>query len=87
MPEIMQKSRPPVNNGAHRSNPTEAESMLTIAQVLALVSLVALGTALVTSHTLFAWVCSGVSGVGVLLLIVDAIRDRHERNVPHGQAG
>jgi hypothetical protein len=85
MPQILDKSHPPVNIGAHRSALPEAESMLTIAQVLAVVSLLALVTALVTSQSLFAWVCSGVSGFGVLLLIVDAIRERHGRAVSRGQ--
>ena len=53
--------------------------MLIIALVLAVVSLAALVTAVVTSNELIAWVCIGSSALGVLLLIVDAIRDRHHR--------
>jgi hypothetical protein len=33
----------------------------------------------VTSNELIAWVCIGASGLGILLLIVDAIRDRAHR--------
>lgn len=53
--------------------------MLIIALVLAVVSLAALVTAVVTSNELIAWVCIGFSALGVLLLIIDAIRDRHHR--------
>lgn len=53
--------------------------MLIIALVLAVVSLAALVTAVVTSNELIAWVCIGLSALGVVLLIVDAIRDRHHR--------
>lgn len=51
--------------------------MLIVALVLAVVSLAALVTAVVTSNELIAWVCIGLSALGVLLLIIDAIRDRH----------
>ena len=51
--------------------------MLIIALVLAVVSLAALVTAVVTSNELIAWVCIALSALGVLLLIIDAIRDRH----------
>jgi len=53
--------------------------MLIIALVLAVISLAALVTAVVTSNELIAWVCIGLSALGVLLLIVDAIRDRNHR--------
>jgi len=53
--------------------------MLIIALVLAVVSLAALVTAVVTSNEPIAWVCIGLSALGVLLLIIDAIRDRHHR--------
>jgi hypothetical protein len=33
-------------------------------------------TAVVTSNELIAWVCIAASVIGVLLLIVDAVRDR-----------
>lgn len=55
--------------------------MLIVALVLAVVSLAALVTAVVTSNEAIAWVCIGFSALGVLLLIVDAIRDRHRRPV------
>ena len=76
MTGTLSTAHPPVNDD---STLPEGESLQTIAQVLAVVSLVALVTELVTSHDVFAWVCSGVSAVGVVLLIVDAIRDRQGR--------
>lgn len=53
--------------------------MLIVALVLAVIGLAALVTAVVTSNELIAWVCIAASGLGVLLLIVDAIRDRAHR--------
>ena len=53
--------------------------MLIVALILAVIGLAALVTAVVTSNELIAWVCIGASGLGVLLLIVDAIRDRATR--------
>lgn len=50
--------------------------MLIIALVLAVIGLAALVTAVVTSNELIAWVCIGASVIGVLLLIVDALRER-----------
>jgi hypothetical protein len=50
--------------------------MLIVALVLAVVGLAALVTAVVTSNELVAWVCIGASVLGVILLIVDAIRER-----------
>ncbi|MDT5128043.1 MAG: hypothetical protein QOH54_3687 [Mycobacterium sp.] len=50
--------------------------MLIIALVLAVIGLAALVTAVVTSNELIAWVCIGASVLGVLLLIVDALRER-----------
>lgn len=50
--------------------------MLIIALVLALIGFVALVFAVVTSNELVAWVCIGASVVGVVLLIVDALRER-----------
>jgi hypothetical protein len=58
--------------------------MLIVALVLAVIGLAALVTAVVTSNELVAWVCIGASGLGVLLLIVDAIRERAQRRVPVG---
>lgn len=48
--------------------------MLVIALVLAVIGLAALVFAVVTSNALVAWVCIGASVLGVLLLIVDALR-------------
>jgi hypothetical protein len=48
--------------------------MLIIALVLALIGLVALVFAVVTSNELVAWVCIGASVLGVVLLIIDALR-------------
>ena len=53
--------------------------MLIIALVLAVIGLAALVTAVVTSNELIAWVCIAASVVGVLLLIVDAVRERFRR--------
>ncbi|WP_204081070.1 hypothetical protein [Mycobacterium riyadhense] len=50
--------------------------MLIIALVLALIGLVALVFAVVTSNELVAWVCIGASLLGVVLLIIDAVRER-----------
>ncbi len=50
--------------------------MLIVALVLAVVGLAALVTAVVTSNELIAWVCIAASVIGVLLLIVDALRNR-----------
>ncbi|MEZ0338411.1 DUF308 domain-containing protein [Mycobacterium sp. pV006] len=50
--------------------------MLIVALVLAVIGLVALVTAVVTSNELIAWVCIAASAIGVILLIVDALRDR-----------
>ncbi len=54
--------------------------MLIIALVLAVIGLAALVTAVVTSNELIAWVCIAASVVGVLLLIIDAIRERQSRD-------
>ncbi len=50
--------------------------MLIVALVLAVIGLGALVLAVVTSNELIAWVCIAASVIGVVLLIVDAIRDR-----------
>jgi hypothetical protein len=52
--------------------------MLIIALVLALIGLVALVFAVVTSNELVAWVCIGASVLGVVLLIIDALRERQQ---------
>ena len=53
--------------------------MLIVALVLAVIGLAALVTAVVTSNEVVAWVCIAASAVGVLLLIVDAVRERKTR--------
>jgi hypothetical protein len=53
--------------------------MLIVALVLAVVGLTALFAAVVTGNELIAWVCVGASGLGILLLIADAIRERSNR--------
>lgn len=53
--------------------------MLIVALVLAVIGLAALVTAVVTSNELVAWVCIAASVLGVILLIVDAIRERQGR--------
>jgi hypothetical protein len=64
--------------------------MLIIALVLALIGLVALVFAVVTSNELVAWVCIGASVLGVVLLIIDALRERQRRDTepePAEEAG
>lgn len=53
--------------------------MLIVALVLAVIGLAALVTAVVTSNEVVAWVCIAASALGVLLLVVDAIRERQRR--------
>jgi hypothetical protein len=62
--------------------------MLIVALVLAVIGLAALVTAVVTSNELIAWVCIGASVIGVVLLIVDALRERSkgETSEPPAQA-
>jgi hypothetical protein len=50
--------------------------VLIIALVLAVIGLASLVTAVVTSNEVIAWVCIAASVIGVLLLIVDALRER-----------
>jgi hypothetical protein len=50
--------------------------MLVIALGLAVIGLAALVTAVVTSNELIAWACIAASVLGVVLLIVDALRER-----------
>jgi uncharacterized protein (DUF58 family) len=50
--------------------------LLIVALVLAVIGLAALVTAVVTSNELIAWVCIAASVIGVVLLIVDALRER-----------
>lgn len=59
--------------------------MLIVALVLAVVGLAALVTAVVTSNEVVAWVCIAASLLGVVLLIVDALRERQRRDT--GEAG
>lgn len=56
--------------------------MLIVALVLAVIGLAALVAAVVTSNEVMAWVCIGASALGVLLLIIDAVRERAQRRVP-----
>ena len=60
--------------------------MLIVALVLAVIGLAALVTAVVTSNELIAWVCIAASVIGVLLLIVDALRDRSKGEAEEEQA-
>jgi len=54
--------------------------MLIVALVLAVIGLAALVTAVVTSNEVVAWVCIAASALGVVLLIIDAVRERkHSR--------
>jgi hypothetical protein len=60
--------------------------MLIVALVLAVIGLAALVTAVVTSNELIAWVCIVASVIGVLLLIVDALRERSRREAGEASA-
>ena len=60
--------------------------MLIVALVLAVIGLAALVTAVVTSNELVAWVCIAASVIGVILLIVDAIRERQHRRLGAAEA-
>lgn len=53
--------------------------MLIVALALAVIGLAALVAAVVTSNEFLAWVCIAASGLGVLLLIVDAIKERQTK--------
>ncbi len=55
--------------------------MLIVALVLAVIGLVALVTAVVTSNELIAWICIAASSLGVILLIVDAVRERQVKRI------
>jgi hypothetical protein len=54
--------------------------MLIVALVMAVIGLAALVAAVVTSNEVIAWVCIGASVIGVVLLIVDALRERQHRD-------
>jgi type II secretory pathway pseudopilin PulG len=53
--------------------------MLLIALVLAVIGLAALVFAVVTSNEFIAYICIAASVLGVILLIVDALRERQRR--------
>jgi hypothetical protein len=58
--------------------------MLITALILAVIGFAALITAVATSNELIAWVCIGASGLGIALLIVDAIREQFRRPAAPG---
>lgn len=60
--------------------------MLIIALALAVIGLAALVFAVVTSNALVAWVCIAASALGVLLLTVDALRDRSRQRPEPSEA-
>jgi len=61
--------------------------MLIVALVMAVIGLAALVTAVVTSNEVIAWVCIAASVIGVVLLIVDAVREMQRRDAaPAGDA-
>jgi hypothetical protein len=60
--------------------------MLIVALVLALIGLGALVLAVVTGNELIAWVCIVASVIGVVLLIVDAVRDRSKGDADESSA-
>ena len=53
--------------------------MLIVALALAVIGLASLVTAVVTSNEIVAWVCIGASALGVILLVVDAVRERQAK--------
>src|SRR5689334_1679290 len=59
--------------------------MLIVALVLAVIGLAALVLAVVTSNALIAWVCIAASVIGVVLLIVDALRDRSKSSADENE--
>jgi hypothetical protein len=61
--------------------------MLIIALVLAVIGLAALVFAVVTSNEFIAYVCIAASVLGVILLIVDALRERQRRGADGGKPG
>ena len=61
--------------------------MLIVALVMAVIGLAALVTAVVTSNEVIAWVCIAASVIGVVLLIVDAVRERQRRDTAHATDG
>jgi hypothetical protein len=60
--------------------------MLIIALVLAVIGLAALVTAVVTGNAVIAWLCIAASVVGVVLLIVDAVRERSRKPAAAAEA-
>ncbi|MGC2653236.1 MAG: hypothetical protein WA317_06465, partial [Mycobacterium sp.] len=61
--------------------------MLLIALVLAVIGLAALVFAVVTSNEFIAYICIAASVLGVILLIVDALRERQRRAVDGDKLG
>jgi hypothetical protein len=61
--------------------------MLIVALVLAVIGLAALVTAVVTSNELIAWVCIAASVIGVVLLIIDALRERSRGEAGDDESG
>ena len=59
--------------------------MLIVALVMAVIAIAALATAVVTSNVTIAWVCIGASLIGVVLLIVDALRERQRADAEAGE--
>src|SRR6201991_1853088 len=60
--------------------------MLIVALVLAVIGLPALVTAVGTSNELIAWVCIAARVIGVVLLIVDALRERSKGDTSEAPA-
>jgi hypothetical protein len=61
--------------------------MLIAALALAVIGLVALVTAVVTGNEVVAWACIAASSLGVILLVIDAIRERQRSGSALGAAG
>lgn len=61
--------------------------MLIVALALAVIGLAALVTAVVTSNEIVAWVCIAASALGVILLVVDAVRERQGKRAAALTAG
>jgi hypothetical protein len=60
--------------------------MLIVALVMAIIGLAALVTAVVTSNEVIGWVCIGASVIGAVLLIVDTLRLRQQRDAQSAAA-
>lgn len=59
--------------------------MIAVVAALAVVCLGALITALIISNAAIAWACAGVCAIALVLLLIDAIRERQAGDVSSGE--